>query len=72
MFLRLLLLSWVTWAASADSITLPTTIEIDLVFPRNQTYSIIDPYFPVIFVIQNAARSLEFRLPALLEHHWRT
>jgi hypothetical protein len=60
MFLHLLfLLSWAIWAASVDSITLPTTIEIDLVFPLNQTYTLIDP-FPVIFVIQNAAAAWNF------------
>ena len=38
-------------AVSADSITLPTTtIEIDLVFPLNKTYTLIDPFL-VIFVI---------------------
>lgn len=60
MFPRLLFfLFWAIWAVSADSITLPTTIEIDLVFPLNQTYSLIDP-FPVIFVIQNAAAAWDF------------
>ena len=60
MFPRLLFfLFWAIWAVSADSITLPTTIEIDLVFPLNQTYTLIDP-FPVIFVIQNAAAAWNF------------
>jgi hypothetical protein len=60
MFPRLLFfLFWAIWAVSADSITLPTTIEIDLVFPLNQTYTLIDP-FPVIFVIQNAAAAWDF------------
>jgi hypothetical protein len=60
MFPRLLFfLFWAIWAVSADSITLPTTIEVDLVFPLNQTYTLIDP-FPVIFVIQNAAAAWDF------------
>lgn len=60
MFPRLLFfLFWAIWAISADSITVPTTIEIDLVFPLNQTYALIDP-FPVIFVIQNAATAWSF------------
>src|SRR5277367_6406639 len=60
MFPRLLFfLFWAIWAVSAYSITLPTTIEIDLVFPLNHTYTLIDP-FPVIFVIQNAAAAWNF------------
>jgi hypothetical protein len=56
--LLLFLFSWVTWAA-VDSIVLPTTVELDLVFPLNETYTLIDP-FPVIFVIQNAATAWYF------------
>jgi hypothetical protein len=59
MFVHLLFLfSWVTWVV-ANSITPPAMIEIDLVFPLNHTYTLIDP-FPVIFVIQNAAVAWNF------------
>ncbi|KAH9215490.1 hypothetical protein DL95DRAFT_500531 [Leptodontidium sp. 2 PMI_412] len=58
--LLLFLFCWVTWAV-ANSITLPTTVELDLVFPLNETYAPIDP-FPVIFVIQNAAAAWSFGL----------
>jgi hypothetical protein len=60
MFSRLLFfLFWAKWAVSADSETLPATVEIDIVFPLNQTYTLIDP-FPVIFVIQNATVAWRF------------
>jgi hypothetical protein len=60
MFPRLLFfLFWAIWAVSADSITFPATVEIDLVFPLNRTYALIDP-FPVIFVIQNTAAAWDF------------
>jgi hypothetical protein len=55
----LFFLFWAKWAVSADSGTLPATVEIDIVFPLNQTYTLIDP-FPVIFVIQNATVAWRF------------
>jgi hypothetical protein len=60
MFSHLLFfLFWAIWAVSAASVTFPTTVEIDLVFPLNKTYNLIDP-FPVIFVIQNTAPAWYF------------
>src|ERR1700684_4363211 len=59
MFICLLsLFGTVSWTV-VQSITLPITIEIDLIFPLNQTYSRIDP-FPVIFIIQNATAAWNF------------
>jgi hypothetical protein len=45
--------------ATTEATTLNSTIEIDLVFPLNQTYAPINP-FPVIFIIQNAAAAWNF------------
>jgi hypothetical protein len=37
----------------------PATIEVDIVFPRNETYK-VDNNFPVVFAIQNAEASFAF------------
>ncbi|KAM7211386.1 hypothetical protein V8F06_013237 [Rhypophila decipiens] len=39
-------------AALAQQVTFPSTVEVDLVFPRNDTYS-PEPFFPLVFAIQN-------------------
>ena len=41
-------------ALAADMIPFPATLEIDVVFPRNDTYAVVAP-FPVVFAFQNAA-----------------
>ncbi|KAE9376408.1 hypothetical protein N431DRAFT_435754 [Stipitochalara longipes BDJ] len=45
--------------AAAEPTPVNATIEVDLVFPLNQTYAPSHP-FPVIFVIQNAALAWNF------------
>lgn len=59
MFVRLLSLFAAGTLTVAQLINLPTTVEIDLVFPLNETYALIKP-FPVIFIIQNAAAAWNF------------
>lgn len=41
---------------SNDTITYPTTVQVDLVFPRNGTYTKPkgEPFFPIVFAIHNA------------------
>lgn len=53
----LLLFAWaaaVTAAAAATAVTFPQTVEVDLVFPRNETYA-PTAFFPIVFAFQNAA-----------------
>ena len=42
------------WAAQAGATTFPATVEVDLVFPRNDSYA-PSALFPIIFAFQNAA-----------------
>ncbi|AEO70564.1 uncharacterized protein THITE_2122187 [Thermothielavioides terrestris NRRL 8126] len=61
--LSLLALLWAAGAAlGADTATptFPATFEVDLIFPRNETYA-PTPFFPIVFAVQNAAlaRSIE-------------
>ena len=44
---------------AVDPLTYPATLEVDIVFPRNDTYLAASP-FPVIIAIQNAGAFLEF------------
>ena len=39
-------------AAAAADVTFPATVEVDFVFPRNETYA-PTPVFPIVFAIQN-------------------
>jgi hypothetical protein len=47
--------------ASVASAEIPQVVEVDLVFPRNETYT-PTPYFPVVFGIQNAELAQHLRL----------
>ncbi|OIW30766.1 hypothetical protein CONLIGDRAFT_630705 [Coniochaeta ligniaria NRRL 30616] len=40
------------WTAQAAATTFPATVEVDLVFPRNDTYAPV-PLFPIVFAFQN-------------------
>ncbi|KAL2016191.1 hypothetical protein VTK56DRAFT_4080 [Thermocarpiscus australiensis] len=42
------------WAAQVGAATFPVTVEVDLIFPRNDTYG-PSPLFPIVFAFQNAA-----------------
>jgi hypothetical protein len=42
------------WATQAGAITFPATVEVDLIFPRNDTYA-PSAMFPIVFAFQNAA-----------------
>ena len=42
------------WAAQALATTFPATVEVDLIFPRNETYAPSD-IFPLVFAFQNSA-----------------
>ncbi|ERS96165.1 uncharacterized protein SPSK_00054 [Sporothrix schenckii 1099-18] len=57
-FRRAALLLATAWALPAivtvNAITFPQTVEVDLVFPRNETYA-PSPIFPVVFAFQNPA-----------------
>lgn len=46
-------------ALAVDLPSLPASIEIDILFPRNSTYKQVDN-FPVIFALQNAALAWDF------------
>lgn len=53
-------LSWLGWSllaapvwCAAAQVALPATMEVDLVFPRNDTYA-PSPHMPIVFAIQNA------------------
>lgn len=59
-------------AASDDVVDYPSALQVDLVFPRNGTYSKpADGYFPIVFAMHNAKFSaalgpmLEFRVTQL-------
>lgn len=58
--------------AVAD-VTLPATVEIDLVFPRNGSSFKPGPKFPVVFAVQNApaAASLDLLVEVLLHNSSR-
>jgi hypothetical protein len=45
-------LLWVV--VQADPTTFPATVEVDLIFPRNDTYA-PSALFPIVFAFQNAA-----------------
>ncbi|OAQ72015.1 hypothetical protein VFPPC_00085 [Pochonia chlamydosporia 170] len=57
---RLSCLGWYLWACSfscrtveaSASASFPSTVEFDLVFPRNETYALA-PLFPFVFAVQN-------------------
>ncbi|KAJ5522065.1 hypothetical protein N7527_006180 [Penicillium freii] len=42
------------WALPAAAVTFPQTVEVDLIFPRNETYAPSE-VFPIVFAFQNAA-----------------
>lgn len=71
MFVTTRELSWLSWLYFADLATqavgssVSGTLEVDLIFPRNDTY---DPgsYFPVLFAIQNP--QLAVPLDLLIEY----
>lgn len=42
------------WAAQVAATTFPATVEVDLIFPRNDTYP-PSALFPIVFAFQNAA-----------------
>jgi hypothetical protein len=41
-------------ATAAADVTFPATVEVDFIFPRNETYT-PTPVFPIVFAIQNLA-----------------
>src|SRR3569833_2284650 len=57
--LLLALLARSVYAAAGDVIPLPTNIEIDLSFPRNDTYDHAK-VFPIVFALQGAAAAWNF------------
>ncbi|KAB5539352.1 hypothetical protein GE09DRAFT_315742 [Coniochaeta sp. 2T2.1] len=42
------------WATEVGANTFPATVEVDLIFPRNETYA-PSAIFPIVFAFQNAA-----------------
>lgn len=57
---------WLFWVLAcvlpiqAQTITkFPANIEIDIIFPRNETYAAVAP-FPIVFAIQNAKAAWDF------------
>ncbi|KAK3347847.1 hypothetical protein B0H65DRAFT_507845 [Neurospora tetraspora] len=42
------------WAMQVGAATFPATVEVDLIFPRNDTYA-PSTLFPIVFAFQNAA-----------------
>jgi hypothetical protein len=42
------------WATQVGATTFPATVEVDLIFPRNDTYA-PSAMFPIVFAFQNAA-----------------
>ncbi|KAK3934564.1 hypothetical protein QBC46DRAFT_399473 [Diplogelasinospora grovesii] len=42
------------WATQVGATTFPATVEVDLIFPRNETYA-PSALFPIVFAFQNAA-----------------
>ncbi|KAK4034731.1 hypothetical protein C8A01DRAFT_18499 [Parachaetomium inaequale] len=50
----LLAVSCALSAAAAADVTLPAMVEVDIIFPRNETYA-PTPVFPLVFAIQNLA-----------------
>ncbi|CAK7225679.1 hypothetical protein SBRCBS47491_005971 [Sporothrix bragantina] len=59
--------------ATADGVTFPATVELDLIFPRNGTTYAPGPKFPIVFAIQNApaAASLDFEIDIVLHNSSR-
>lgn len=53
------LLVWLASALMVTAIDFPTTIELDVVFPRNETYSSTGT-LPVVFAVQNAEAAFQF------------
>lgn len=55
------------WVSHVGADTFPATVEVDLIFPRNDTYA-PSAIFPIVFAFQNAALvpSLDPRLDLLL------
>ncbi|KAK7968781.1 hypothetical protein PG988_007854 [Apiospora saccharicola] len=47
-------LALLCWAAQVGATTFPATVEVDLIFPQNDTYAPVD-IFPLVFAWQNAA-----------------
>jgi len=58
-FLHLFLLLCCSIYASSSEVSLNATVEIDLVFPQNDTYTLVTP-FPIIFIIQQAQLAYGF------------
>jgi hypothetical protein len=46
-------------ASAQNAVPFPTNVEIDVIFPRNDTYSPVD-VFPVVFAIQGATAAWDF------------
>jgi hypothetical protein len=44
---------------AANALSYPATLELDVVFPRNDTYAVVAP-FPIVFAFQNAGAFWEF------------
>ncbi|KAL5337628.1 hypothetical protein BJX70DRAFT_368785 [Aspergillus crustosus] len=56
-----LITAWLALAATAAAaISYPAAVEIDVLFPRNETYSPDQIGFPVVFAVQNAEASYDF------------
>ncbi|CAG8952713.1 hypothetical protein HYFRA_00008957 [Hymenoscyphus fraxineus] len=60
------MISWAIWIrgavflqATAMAQQLPSTVELDIIFPRNETYQ-RQSSFPIIFAIQNAATAIPY------------
>ncbi|KAL1850967.1 hypothetical protein Daus18300_012758 [Diaporthe australafricana] len=53
------LLYFLVNTSQAQSVTLPSNVAVDLVFPRNDTYNPADP-FPVVFALQGASAAWTF------------
>lgn len=53
------LLSLLFTSSQAQSVTLPSNVAVDLVFPRNDTYNPADT-FPVVFAVQGASAAWTF------------
>jgi len=68
-------LTWVTWLVVAwmgaiDAATSETSgvVEVDLVFPRNDTYAPA-PYFPIVFAVQNPHLASLLRMQIKFQVH---
>lgn len=67
-FVGWLLLIVCSWAVDTPTPTSPQTVEVDLIFPRNETYAPIS-LMPMVFAIQNfrVAKSLLLKFDYTLE-----